>query len=121
MTIRASAGTGFRVPYGFSEDLHLCSGSPRVYKSADLRPEKSVSANFSVDYVADPASKIVKTEPYWIINTKVNRKLSKEQTIYAGIRNLLSYVQPEKHPDDAAFMYAPAHGRIIYAGMEIAL
>jgi outer membrane receptor for ferrienterochelin and colicins len=49
-TLRANAGTGFRAPYGFSEDLHLCSGSPRVWKSSDLHAEKSVSYNFSADY-----------------------------------------------------------------------
>ncbi len=50
LVLRANAGTGFRAPYGFSEDLHLCSGSPRVWKSSSLKPEKSVSCNFSADY-----------------------------------------------------------------------
>jgi len=50
ITLRANAGTGFRAPYGFSEDLHLCSGSPRVWKSSSLKPETSVSYNFSADY-----------------------------------------------------------------------
>jgi len=50
LKLRAGIGTGFRAPYGFSEDLHLCSGSPRVWKSSALNPEKSVSLNFSVDY-----------------------------------------------------------------------
>lgn len=49
-TFRANAGTGFRAPFGFSEDLHLCSGSPRVWKSSDLNPETSVSYNISFDY-----------------------------------------------------------------------
>jgi len=49
-SLRANAGSGFRAPYGFSEDLHLCSGSPRVWKSSDLEPETSVSYNLSVDY-----------------------------------------------------------------------
>ncbi|MEW6557692.1 MAG: TonB-dependent receptor [Elusimicrobiota bacterium] len=53
VVLRTSVGTGFRVPYGFSEDLHLCSGSPRVYKGVDLRPEKSISTNFGVDYNAE--------------------------------------------------------------------
>ncbi|MDI6793339.1 MAG: TonB-dependent receptor, partial [bacterium] len=52
-TIRTSFGTGFRVPYGFSEDLHLCSGSPRIYKGAGLGPEKSASLNLGVDYAAE--------------------------------------------------------------------
>ncbi len=50
VTLRANVGTGFRAPYGFSEDLHLCSGSPRVWKSSDLEAETSRSANFSADY-----------------------------------------------------------------------
>jgi len=49
-TLRANAGTGFRAPYGFSEDLHLCSGSPRVWKSSELKPETSRSYNISADY-----------------------------------------------------------------------
>jgi outer membrane receptor for ferrienterochelin and colicins len=50
ITLRINTGTGFRAPYGFSEDLHLCSGSPRVWKSSGLNPEKSISCNFSADY-----------------------------------------------------------------------
>lgn len=50
VVLRANVGTGFRAPYGFSEDLHLCSGSPRVWKSSDLKPETAISYNFSADY-----------------------------------------------------------------------
>lgn len=50
ITLRSSAGTGFRAPYGFSEDLHLCSGSPRVWKSSELNAETSLSYNLSADY-----------------------------------------------------------------------
>ncbi len=50
LVLRGSLGTGYRVPYGFSEDLHLCSGSPRVYKGGDLKPEKSRSISVSADY-----------------------------------------------------------------------
>jgi outer membrane receptor for ferrienterochelin and colicins len=52
LTLRTSLGTGFRVPYGFSEDLHLCSGSPRVFKGGNLEPEKSVSYSIAADYAA---------------------------------------------------------------------
>lgn len=51
--LRANIGTGFRAPYGFSEDLHLCSGSPRVWKSSSLKPETSLSYNFSTDYYGE--------------------------------------------------------------------
>ncbi len=50
--LRLSYGTGFKVPYGFSEDLHLCSGSPRVWKGGGLKPESSQSVNASADYNA---------------------------------------------------------------------
>lgn len=53
LTFQMNAGTGFRAPYGFSEDLHLCSGSPRVWKSSDLKPERSVSVNASADFYGD--------------------------------------------------------------------
>lgn len=50
LILRANIGTGFRAPYGFSEDLHLCSGSPRVWKSSSLKGERSISYNISADY-----------------------------------------------------------------------
>ena len=50
LILRANIGTGFRAPYGFSEDLHLCSGSPRVWKSSNLKGERAISYNFSADY-----------------------------------------------------------------------
>jgi len=255
--LRTSVGTGFRVPYGFSEDLHLCSGSPRVNKPAGLKPEKSASVNLGTDYtqdkfgvnisafrtnlkdvigfedasseseqmgytydwanlgkgytqgaelgsrllilddfdvdinitytdaqyeeqredwvnhpvhgdkyaedskhiprvpkitggiklgfnpggwdfiigadytgsmyidylkdedVEDPESYIKHTDPFYLMNAKVSKTFSKHGvTIFVGGKNLNDYVQPEKHPDDAAFMYAPYTGRIIYSGIE---
>ncbi len=249
LTLRGSVGTGFRVPYGFSEDLHLCSGSPRVWKGGDLRPEKSTSFTLSADYEAgsvafsasffrtnledkigfvdaDPAAgslgytyewkniedayvqgieltgsfaltrdlvldadvtvndgqyeneradwagteyegdsrhvsrfprytagmkadftpsrwtfmlvgdlrgpmyidyfadggeptKIKRTDPYLIVHAKVSSRLSERLTAFVGAKNLTGYVQPERHTDDAAFMYAPVYGRIPYAGVAV--
>ena len=252
LTLRSSVGTGFRVPYGFSEDLHLCSGSPRVWKGADLKPEKSISFNFSADFdVADrftlafnlfrtnlknkigfveaserakslgytyewenidnayvqgvevasrfeilnrlilsadltvndgqyeheredwkgtpyeedskyisrfplytggakvefipedwnfvvegdyygpmyidyfqdeeEPTKIKKTEPYLILSAKASRRFFDRFAVFVGGKNLTDYIQPEKHTDDAAFMYAPVYGRIVYGGIEIEL
>ena len=56
LVLRASTGSGFRVPYGFSEDLHLCSGSPRVYKGGDLKAERSFSHSLTADYTAASAT-----------------------------------------------------------------
>jgi outer membrane receptor for ferrienterochelin and colicins len=53
LTLRATAGSGSRVAYGFSEDLHLASGSPRVYKPASLEPERSYSGSLSADWNGD--------------------------------------------------------------------
>ncbi len=250
ITLRANAGTGFRAPYGFSEDLHLCSGSPRVWKSPDLRPEKSYSGNLSADYYGhhfqisgnlfytylkdkidfDDASseaqalgytyqwnniddatvagvelsilmnpvrdlnigldftfndgryrnvragwdttsyreisryiprfaqttggvkveyspkswffsvnadyqgkmyidynseenpetsKIKQTKPYILVNAKVSKSLGQIFNLYVGCKNIFSYIQDEKHLDDAAFIYAPLYGAMFYGGLSI--
>jgi outer membrane receptor for ferrienterochelin and colicins len=257
LTIRGAVGTGFRVPYGFSEDLHLCSGSPRVYKPADLEPERSVSYSLSSDYRTEtialglsyfntevedkiglsdasqraqelnydyqwenlgnatsqgvefesrfilpcnldltgwvtytdakydearpdwvdnpthgnryrddsvymsrmpewegsvsatwspanvvfnlslnytgsmyidyyqdenpeaPNSKIKHTDPFWTVNTRLAYKSEEHGlTLFVGGKNILNGVQDERHPDDAAFIYAPLYGRIVYGGIE---
>ncbi len=247
--VRANVGTGFRAPYGFSEDLHLCSGSPRVWKSSSLKAEKSMSYNLSADYygsnfqlsanifrtnlknkiefgeasddvkklgytyqwenVSDayvqgielgaklnpfkrftvglnwtfnqgkydkvrgdwegkqyaedsknvsrfPAmtgdwtleytpgswtfsvtgslqgrmyidylseesanSKIKKTNTFTLWNCRVAKSINNAFTLYAGAKNIFSYIQDEKHTDDAAFMYAPVYGATWYAGVSV--
>jgi outer membrane receptor for ferrienterochelin and colicins len=258
LTFRASYGTGFRVPYGFSEDLHLCSGSPRVYKPGDLEPEKSESYSVSADYatpkiwlglnlfrtnlkdkigfsdasetakklnytyewenighaytqgvelssrivlledlffdlfatytdaqyederedwvnhpvhgdeyadeskyiprvpeytggitlnwtpgrwnmslngdykgamyidyceeedVEMPGSEIYHTPAFWVLNSKISREFpGSGLKLFAGGKNLLDYVQDDKRPDDAAFMWGPDIGTEYYAGMEV--
>ena len=250
ITLRANVGTGFRAPYGFSEDLHLCSGSPRVWKSSDLKAETSRSANFSADYYGDrlqisanlfytylknkidfadaddkvkalgytyqwqnvddavvkgmefsllynpvrnlnlgvdftlndgkykniredwkntpyekisqyiprfaqttgsakieytpgswtwmvnalyqgkmyidylsetPAnSKIKETSPYVTFNARVSKRFG-AFSLYAGAKNILSYIQDEKYLDDAAFIYAPLYGALYYGGVSVNL
>lgn len=250
LILRANVGTGFRAPYGFSEDLHLCSGSPRVWKSSDLKAEKSVSFNLSADYygknfqlsanlfrtnlqnkiqfndqISDQVrnlgytyqwenvndayvqglelgakvnllhnlkaglnwtfnqgkfknirpewaetafakdsrnisrfpgmtgdlnleytpgtwtftlygnlqgnmyidynaaeaenSKIKKTNTFTLWNLRVAKQVSSKITIYGGGKNIFSYIQDEKHIDDAAFMYAPVFGATWYAGVTV--
>ena len=248
LTLRANVGTGFRAPYGFSEDLHLCSGSPRVWKSSDLEAETSHSFNFSADYYGDhyqlkanlfytklknkidfadaddevkklgytyqweniddavvkgielsflvnpikdlnfgvdytinsgkynnkradwidtdyahvsqyiprfpvttgsvkleynPStwtfmingiyqgkmyidyisetegnSKIKETKPYMTFNARASKQLG-IFNVYAGAKNIFSYIQDEKYLDDAAFIYAPLYGALYYAGVSI--
>jgi outer membrane receptor for ferrienterochelin and colicins len=50
LSIRANLGTGFRVPYIFSEDLHLCASAPRIYKGPDLVAEKALSMSVGGDF-----------------------------------------------------------------------
>lgn len=252
LVLRANFGTGFRAPYGFSEDLHLCSGSPRVWKSSDLKGERSISYNLSADYYGknfqlsanifrtdlknkiefSPAddnvkklgytyqwrneddayvqgielgakanlfkdfvaglnwtfnqgkfkhergdwaetkyakdsknisrfpamtgdltldytpgtwtfsvssslqgkmyidynsedhpetSKIKKTDTFMLFNCRVAKQLGRLFTVYAGGKNIFSYVQDEKHLDDAAFMYAPVYGATWYVGASVKL
>lgn len=253
LTLRANAGTGYRAPYGFSEDLHLCSGSPRVWKSSELLPETSLSFNLSLDYYhrsttaginlfrtnlknkigftgaseevaalgydyewqnidnahvqgielaiktaltkrftlgvdlvfnqglydqeredwaetpyaamsryisrfpattgniyldyqrktwnvlitgsyqgtmyidyfneeIDPElgdqSKIKQTDPVFLLNASASKSFGKWR-VYGGVKNMLNTIQDERHLDDAAFIYAPLYGRMIYAGVRI--
>lgn len=248
LVFRANVGTGFRAPYGFSEDLHLCSGSPRVWKSSGLKGEKSLSFNVSADYyganfqlsanifrtnlnnkiefatASDEVKRLgytyqwenvddayvqgielgAKYQPVrqlqlgmnWTFNQgryhnvrgdwegtpyaedsknvsrfpsmtgdfsvdytpgtwtfslssslqgrmfidymaeqEANRKIKKTNTfalfnlrvakqigaftLYAGGKNIFSYIQDEKHTDDAAFMYAPVYGATWYGGVSV--
>ncbi len=50
LTFRASAGMGYRVPYLFAEDMHLCASAPRIFKGADLDPERATSFSTGLDY-----------------------------------------------------------------------
>jgi len=249
LTLRGSLGTGFRVPYTFNEDLHLCSGSPRVFKPGELSPERSVSFSVSADYMKegymvsanifrtnlmdkigfveapdvyksrgysymwnnigdahtqgielgfkslpardltldlnftytdaryekerddwagtkyhkdskyiprvprttggmkldyspgawelvldcvytgslyidyfmneDVPTEIKHTEPFVVVNSKISRELARGVSVYLGAKNLFDYVQDDKRPDDAAFMWAPYIGRIVYGGMKV--
>lgn len=250
VNLRANIGKGFRVPYGFSEDLHLCSGSPKINKPAGLSPEKSLSYDFSIDYfntnfsmginffrtdvkniisAAEAGSvskelgydyewqnidsaytqgiefrnelnvgrnfgikgnlgytdarysheredwigtsfenisrfisrvpkitsnlellfdndnvsaffsvnykgrmyidyydednemnnKIVYTPDFATISLKLSKNINKNIKGYFGIKNLTNYIQPERHPEDAAFIYAPLYGRLFYGGVEL--
>ncbi len=253
LTVRVNVGTGFRAPYGFSEDLHLCSGSPRVWKSSDLKAETSVSYNLSADYYGDKArlslnlfrtdlknkigfvdaidavaalgydyqweniddatvqgveasftvnifrhlnlsidftynhgeydqvrgdwigteyediskyisrmpettgnigfeykpgtwsisitgdyqgrmyidyynedidpefgdkSKIKQTDPFMLVDARVSKSFGYFK-LYAGVDNIFDYIQNEKYLDDAAFMYAPMYGRMVYGGISL--
>jgi len=252
LVLRVSAGTGYRVPYGFSEDLHLCSGSPRVYKGGDLKPEKSVSVTMTADYTtstfeasvnlyrtelkdaiafADAAPEVYnlgytyqweniddayvtgvefngsvaaatgllvggrielfdgqydhprvdwvgtayedisrhisrypqasgglkveysiqtwslsadadfkgkmyidltepedeadvqihETESYVTVNARLSKELFNRYNVHLGVKNLTDYTQEVKHISDAAFMYAPVYGRLVYGGVQVSL
>ncbi len=251
LTLRATAGTGFRVPYGFSEDLHLCSGSPRVWKGTELKPERSFGANLSLDFDAEkthislnvfrtelrdmisftgageyarnlgytyewkniddayvqgieaniigriwgnfivsadftlsdgkykhPRSdwlgteyestsryisrlpnatanieaklsalgwtaiveanyvgamyidyfaqeetpvKIKRTEPYILLSATIGKRIGETLKLFIRVENITDYIQPERHIDDAAFIYAPLIGRLLRIGVEAKL
>ncbi|MEW5702473.1 MAG: TonB-dependent receptor [Candidatus Zixiibacteriota bacterium] len=86
VTLRSSVGTGFRVPYGFSEDLHLCSGSPRVWKGADLKPERSISYSISADYDCDRLSVAV-------------------NLFHTELRNAIAFVAAKEGPAQLGYTY----------------
>jgi len=258
LALRANVGTGYRVPYLFSEDLHLCASAPRIYKGADLDPERATSmslgadiykidyrlglsvfyttikdkiefispgegevpsgydyrwvnlgesytqgfdvtfagmsfntrlqysvdltytnakfkepryikedyptsdtndgwkysdyiprspiwsgnasitlnlqggfqiyahtkytGNMYIDHVPEEDEDkliIEKTDPYFIVNGKISKKILHGFNMFIGAKNLLDYTQPTRDNSDAAYMYAPLYGRLFYGGFEI--
>ncbi len=56
LIFRASGGKGFRVPYLFAEDLHLCSAAPLIYVDPGIKPEESWSYSAGLAYTGERVS-----------------------------------------------------------------
>lgn len=52
LTLRGSYGFGFKAPMLFFEEMHFCSGTAMLefVSNPSIQPEKSRSANFSIEY-----------------------------------------------------------------------
>ena len=74
--------------------------------------------NTDIDPLLGDQSKIKKTEPFVLLNAKVSRRFG-QYKLYAGVDNILDYIQDERHLDDAAYLYAPICGVVFYAGLSI--
>ncbi len=61
-----------------------------------------------------------KTSTFMLFNCRTSKRFGM-CTIYAGAKNIFSYIQDEKHTDDAAFMYAPVYGATWYVGLSVKL
>ncbi|MEN6455078.1 MAG: TonB-dependent receptor [Prolixibacteraceae bacterium] len=72
--------------------------------------------NEEIDPEVGDLSKIKETDPYMLFNARVSKKI-RQFKLYAGVNNI--YMQAEKHLDDAAFMYAPVFGTMVYGGISI--
>jgi len=255
--IRVTVGTGFKVPYLFSEDLHLCASAPRIFKGPDLKSERALSLSlgadlykvryrvglnifrtnikdkiefisaeeaeippgfdykwsnvgnaytqgvevvftgitmnnlldyhFDIAYIdakfdeyrftekdypsqndgwkysnriprspnwtgsssltfkprnwqfllngtltgsmyidhcpEEDANNLIieKTDPYFIFNAKITRMFGTRLSLFIGAKNLFNYVQKNRDSTDAAYIYAPLYGRIIYTGINLAV
>ena len=76
-----------------------------------------------IDYNSEDApetSKIKKTSTFTLWNLRVAKRFG-SFSVYGGGKNIFSYLQDEKHGDDAAFMYAPVYGATWYAGVSLNL
>lgn len=103
LVLRNAVGSGFRVPYGFSEDLHLCSGSPRVYKGGSIKPEKSLSYSITADY----------TELKWNASLNLYRTELKDAIAFAEADDKiadLGYTYQWENIDDAFVMGVEFNG-----------
>ena len=83
----------------------------------------SLQGKMYIDYNSEENeanSKIKKTDTFTLWNCRIAKRFG-TLNIYAGGKNIFSYIQDEKHTDDAAFMYAPVYGATWYAGVSITL
>ena len=73
-----------------------------------------------IDYMKNEeiAEKIKKTNTFLLFNLRVAKRLG-AFTVYAGGKNIFSYIQDEKHIDNAAFMYVPVYGATWYGGVSM--
>ncbi|MBA7711759.1 hypothetical protein ES703_120725 [subsurface metagenome] len=76
-----------------------------------------------IDYFKDDENPtlIHTTDPYVTLNAQISRTLFDNYKVYIGAHNLGDHVQNLKYDDDAAFMFAPVYGRIIYGGVKVTL
>ena len=86
------------------------------------------SANYTgsmfIDHVPgdDPEQLVIEeTDGYVLVDAKLGKELAENVTAFAGARNLLGYTQPTRDTSDAAYIYAPLYGRIVYVGLELGL
>ena len=91
----------------------------------NLRISGDLQGNMYIDYYnedIDPAigdlSKIKKTDPFMLFNMRVSKNID-QYKFYIGIDNIFNYIQDEKYLDDAAFIYAPLYGTMIYGGISV--
>ena len=83
----------------------------------------SLQGSMYIDYNSEDAgqnSKIKKTSTFMLFNCRASKRFGM-CTVYAGAKNIFSYIQDEKHTDDAAFMYAPVYGATWYVGLSVKL
>ncbi len=82
----------------------------------------SLQGKMYIDYMKDDevAEKIKETPTFMLFNARVPKQLG-AFSVYAGGKNIFSYLQDEKHTDNAAFMYAPVYGATWYAGVSVKL
>jgi outer membrane receptor for ferrienterochelin and colicins len=92
---------------------------------ANLVLDFEYTGRMYVDYYQEgdidmPGSKIRHTDPFVTANMRASYEIDKwGLTPFVGAKNLFDYVQGEKRLDDAAYIWAPWVGRIIYAGLEL--
>jgi hypothetical tonB-linked outer membrane receptor PG50 len=83
----------------------------------------SLQGKMYIDYNSEDdgaTSKIKKTNTFMLFNCRAAKRFGM-CTVYAGAKNIFSYIQDEKHTDDAAFMYAPVYGATWYVGLSVKL
>lgn len=92
--------------------------------SRDLTPY-GYGDRFNDDALTSPKS--TKSPSYFVVDTKLAKKISKNFTLYAGVKNLLNYVQTDDESPlmydadggyDVGHIWGPLRGRTAYLGIK---
>jgi outer membrane receptor protein involved in Fe transport len=87
-----------------------------------LMANGSFTGSMYIDHTPedDPEQLVIEeTDPFTIFGVKISKKVVSGLELFAGAKNLFDYTQPKRDNSNAAYIWAPLSGRILYAGIDL--
>ena len=95
----------------------LAGGLDLIYSPGDW--DFSFGADWAGEMYIDYGSTVVKTDSYWVCNARAAKTFPEHGfEVFAGAKNLFDEVQKDRRTDDAAFIYKPLTGLLVYTGAK---